>query len=320
MRLDSINKKHLIYIYAIAPFFLAFVLIDHFLFSQHIKGLLPNSPFTLFATLLIFQFPHVIGSQISFLEKEYLTRYKYKFTIGLIVISLFVLLIPPHLNYFLLAALLIMEAFHAAGQQFGLTSLFTKLPNIYSFKAWRILGAFIFLCVSLLTYQIYILPSLYLNIEKQNLITIASVAVMCFISLGWQLAKNSSNLGRLYIFANISMVVCSMICFFMQYYFFTILITKLIHDTTSYLFYLNHDSNRLKVSSKNLVYKYLKPNALPLFITFFLVSFLIAMPLTYFQHKIIILKATPIILAFHYYVESFLWRSGSLHRSYIVLN
>jgi hypothetical protein len=319
VELAKINKQHLIYIHLIAPLLLILVFADFLFFNQNLKSHLPSSPFQLLITLLFFQMPHVISSQITLLEKEYFTFYKYKLLLGAVVISALVL-ITPYSSFVIIAALLFAEALHASGQQFGLINIFANFKKSPHYKFWRLSGALIFLTTSLLVYHIYLLPLFKVNIEKSSLKIFLAFLYSAFFFYSIYLLKFFSKEAQKYTAANLLMVTCCIICFYLGYFFFVVLITKLIHDTTSYFFYINHDLNRFKIRNKNIFYRILKPRSIPTFAVSLFISFSCGMLITISTENIFFMKLVPIFLLFHYYTEHFIWKSSSIHRKHVAFN
>jgi hypothetical protein len=118
-----------------------------------------------------------------------------------------------------------------------------------------------------------------------------------------------------------------------EYYFLAILIPRLVHDATAYVFYVTHDVNKHLGHPQNFIYRWAKKAKLNVFIVLPLISFALTYVLqvygdqwvnviTQFLFGMEIRKAISLGLIgyfslMHYYTEAFTWKHGSPYRQYI---
>jgi hypothetical protein len=138
------------------------------------------------------------------------------------------------------------------------------------------------------------------------------------------------------LWANVFLVVSSFFLYAQSYYFFAILIPRLVHDATAYVFYVTHDFNKHSVNPKNVLYCWAKRYSISIFIVLPVLSFLIAFVLQAYGDAVItwitlelfgveIRKAVTLGLLgyfslMHYYYEGLTWRIGSPYRQFIAFS
>jgi hypothetical protein len=132
------------------------------------------------------------------------------------------------------------------------------------------------------------------------------------------------------------LVLSSFYLFVQQYYFFAILVPRLVHDATAYIFYVAHDYNKHHLQPQNSLYRYAARCHLSIFIVLPLCSFLLAFVLqsygdnavnqvSEFLFGIEIRKAITLgflgyLALMHYYTEAFTWKHGSPYRRFIAFS
>jgi hypothetical protein len=97
------------------------------------------------------------------------------------------------------------------------------------------------------------------------------------------------------------------------YLFLAILIPRVVHDVTGWMFYLTHDRNRNLEETRNALYRVLAPSHLPIAVTVPALAIGVNVTLDLIPGRVY----DPIVLAvslFHYYTESFMWKRDAVHR------
>ena len=142
-----------------------------------------------------------------------------------------------------------------------------------------------------------------------------------------------SGLGKTFLWANVFLVVSSFYLYVESYYFFAILIPRLVHDATAYIFYVTHDYNKHAVEPKNALYRWTKRYSLSVFIVLPVLSFFIAFVLQAYGdmavawltqavfgveiRKVVTLGVLGYFALMHYYSEAITWKAGSPYRQFI---
>ena len=132
------------------------------------------------------------------------------------------------------------------------------------------------------------------------------------------MVKISNNkIGRHYSIANMLLVLSSFVFYQLGYIFFVVLIVRVVHDLTAFIFYIIHDHNRNKESPKQVLYRLLKPLKVPVIILSPIIALLIAAALTL---NISHIGFYPFLIVgyMHYFLESRIWKNGTPHRENII--
>jgi hypothetical protein len=142
--------------------------------------------------------------------------------------------------------------------------------------------------------------------------------------------------GKVFLWANAALIFSAFYLFNEQYYFLAILVPRLVHDTTAYVFYISHDYNRHHQQPKNFIFRVAKKMRLSIFVVLPLISFGLAFLLQQYGNHVVsvisqflfgveIRKAVTLVLLgylslMHYYTESFTWKAGSPYRKFITFS
>jgi hypothetical protein len=118
-----------------------------------------------------------------------------------------------------------------------------------------------------------------------------------------------------------------------QYYFFAILMPRLVHDATAYIFYVTHDYNKHHQHPQNFIYRIAKQCRLSVFVVLPLLSFLLAFVLQAYGdslvsyltqvlfgaeiRQVVTIGLLGYLALMHYYTEAFTWKQGSPYRQFI---
>jgi hypothetical protein len=139
--------------------------------------------------------------------------------------------------------------------------------------------------------------------------------------------------GKGFLWANVLLILSSFYLYAQQYYFLAILVPRLVHDVTAYIFYVTHDYNKHHQQPRNALYRLSKACQLPIVVVLPALSFALAFvlqaygdfwvsQLTEFFFGVEIRKVITIGLIgylglMHYYTESFTWKQDSPYRQFI---
>lgn len=134
-----------------------------------------------------------------------------------------------------------------------------------------------------------------------------------------------TEIGKRSVLANAAMIASILILYSLGYSFFLILIPRVIHDLSAFVFYTAHDLNRNQPSTArtpNLIYRAFVSCGIPMKWLSPAVAIAIAFPLTYYFQQDVpwAYRAAVALTLFHYYTDRFVWKNGSPQRRFIGLN
>ena len=145
-----------------------------------------------------------------------------------------------------------------------------------------------------------------------------------------------STFGKWFLWANVLLVVSSFYFYNQQYYFLAILVPRLVHDVTAYIFYVTHDVNKHQRQPQNAIYRCATYYRLPIIAVLSVLSFSLAFVLqaygdntvsliTRYLFDVEIDKAATLgllgyLALMHYYTEAFTWKQDSPYRQFIAFS
>jgi hypothetical protein len=319
----KISSRALLSIYAAVPLGILVIAIDLFMLDRRIVSSLPRDPEELRLVTIFLVLPHIVASALSFLDSEYLASYKKRLLACIPVIGLLVWGLPLLVGD--IGATLVYATYtvyHVMMQQVGITSLLYGPPDL-KFKLWKwltiISSTLLFLMIHLgfaMWGEVY-LGYTYYNLFNWTLLGMLAAMVV----LGIKLSPNSQHTsGSQYLWANTIMVILILPLYQLEYYFFAILIPRLVHELTAFVFYIAHDTNRNKDKPSNIVYRALKFSRIPIFILCPIVAIVLANALVEAQHIEWVKNGIFALIYFHYFTEGTIWKRDSPHRQAIKLN
>jgi hypothetical protein len=327
----TISFRLLLAIYAIIPLCLALQLVDSAIWGGYLKASLPSSPNHFIFFHILLGTPHIIASAVILSSNaEYMQTYKVKIltmTLALAVIFGIGSQFIPYLVLYVGVAL--WTVLHVLKQQHGIAMGVCRL------KPWQFWSQLLLsVAAGILVYiGIFLKNSLYPDevvlIKQMTLVLCALLLISTIICH----RTVPTLFGKVFLWANASLIFASFYLFAQQYYFLAILVPRLVHDTTAYIFYVAHDYNRHHDKPRNFIYRVAKKMRLSIFVVLPLISFALAFLLQqygdhYFNmlvqflfgvevRKAITLVVLGYLSIMHYYTESFTWKGGSPYRRFI---
>lgn len=307
----KIKYKHILFPYSVIIITLILTFLDQIFFNSSIKNYLPTMPEDLLIYALFMGYPHIFASFFSLFDKEYYKEYKNKLNYGIPLVLIFTISMMFLKYEYTMLILIIITSYHIVRQYIGINKILFKTKIKYvEFWTW----------LNIILVSIYYILSGYeANFKFSfNLSTIGLFFVILFILFGiYYLIKIKNIKAKILFLLNIVALLVSVYFFYTGYIFFAILIPRFIHDVTAFIFYINHDSNRKKLSNSNILYKYVKNNIF--YISFFLIliSVILNYIFTFIEYVLIFLL---FINYLHYYIESFIWKNNTIHRKTLELD
>ncbi len=327
----AVSFKLLLSLYAIIPLCLILQLTDIYLFQGTLLQHLPSSPGHFLLFQLLFGTPHILASNVLLVtNKEYFAVYQKKIIMMTLAIVLFFALASQLVSYYVLYVMVASwTVYHVLKQQHGVGRGIYQLPDwAFYLLLWLSIGAGI---------------SVYMGIFLKNTLSIqqaewirqlAAGLVTCLVfSTFWCQRYVKTRFGRLFMWSNSLLIVASFYFYLQQYYFLAILIPRLVHDATAYIFYVTHDVNKHAGHPQNFLYRWAAKIKLNVFVVLPLLSFALTYVLQQYGDQWVdaltqilfgmqVRQAVTVGLIgyfslMHYYTEAFTWKHGSPYRKYI---
>ncbi|MBS3954598.1 MAG: hypothetical protein KGZ88_16725 [Methylomicrobium sp.] len=327
----AVSFRLLLGLYLIIPLCLSLQFSDALFWGHYLRDNLPSSPTHFILFSLFFGTPHIIASALLLTtNREYFGFYKNKILWMTACVAVFFGLGSLYLPY---KALYVMVAawtvFHVLKQQHGVARGICKLPP----WAFHVLLGLSVAAGVLIYIGIFLKNSL--TGQQSEWLQYSSGALCAGLILVTAICQRyvQTRFGWLFLWANTLLVVSSFYLFVHQYFLLAILVPRLVHDMTAYLFYVTHDYNRHNLEPKNSIYRWAKRWNIPVFVVLPLLSVLITFFLQQYGDEVVsvmseylfgfeIRKAVTLGLIgylglLHYYTEAFTWKNDSPYRQYI---
>lgn len=330
----AISFRLLLAIYAIIPLCLVLQFVDTLIWNGYLKATLPSSPNHFIFFHILLGTPHIIASAVVLTSNvEYMQTYKTKLiTMTLTLAVIFGIgsqFLPYRIFYIGVASWTVL---HVLKQQHGIAMGVCRL------KPWQFWSQLLLSVGSGLLVYIGIFMKNSLIPDQVLLIKQATLMLCVLLLISTLICHRTvpTLFGKIFLWANAALIFSAFYLFSEQYYFLAILVPRLVHDATAYIFYLAHDYNRHHQHPKNFIFRVAKKMHLSIFVVLPLISFGLAFILQQYGDYAIniisqflfgaeIRKAiTLVVLGYlslmHYYTESFTWKAGSPYRYYITFS
>ncbi len=327
----AVSFRVLLGLYAIIPLCLFLQLLDVFFLQGWLLENLPNSPGHFLLFQLLFGTPHILASSVLLLSNsDYLRFYQPKLiTMSLLIIAVFgvgSLWIPYNVLYVIAAS---WTVYHVLKQQIGVGRSVYHLSNVsFYLLLWLSVGAGIFIYVGIFLHN-------SLNEQQTEWVKYlaSSFSVLLILKAVFCHFRIGNPLGKVFLWANTLLVVISLYFYLQDYYFLAILMPRLVHDATAYIFYMTHDYNKHQVQPQNWLYRCSHRYKLPIFVVLPVLSVALTFILqiygnqmvSFFTEILFGIETTRAISVgligylslMHYYTEAFIWKKGSPLRQFI---
>lgn len=327
----AVSFKLILGLYLIIPLAIMVYIADNFFWGNYLKSILPSSPTHFLLFQILFGTPHIVASAILLTSnKEYLLFFKTKLIVMsaaiILVFGIGSLYIPYKILYITAAC---WTVYHVFKQQHGIGKGVCRLPPwAFYWLLWVSVSAGIFIYIG-----VFLKNSLDVQ-QAQWVMLIAGVLSIGLI-LSSVLCQRyvPTRFGKFFLWSNTLLIVISFYMYTQQYYFLAILIPRLVHDATAYVFYVTHDYNKHHQTPQNNIYKAAARCHLHVFLVLPLFSFALTYLLQAYGdawvniitdfffgteiYKAISLGLIGYLSLMHYYTEAFTWQAGSPLRRYI---
>ena len=327
----AVSFRLLLSLYLIMPFCLLLYGLDVTVWQNYLLDNLPSKPTHFLLFQILFGTPHILASAVLLTtNREYFQFYKRPLALATLAIAVIFgigsLFISYYVFYVIVAG---WTVFHVLKQQHGVARGICKLPNLaFNSLLWLSVSAGLL---------IYIGIFLHNRLETETLEQLknaAEILTTILVLLAFYYQRYVPTLfGKTFLWANVFLVVSSLYFYSKNYYFFAILIPRLVHDATAYIFYVTHDFNKHSIEPKNALYRFAKRYSISIFVLLPIVTFGLAFILQaygdmaiawitreifgYEIRKVMTLGVLGYLALIHYFSESMTWKNGSPYRQFI---
>ena len=302
----KISLRLLLAVYSFIPIVWLVVILDHFYFQGNLRGALPKSPEKIFWFTAIFVLPHILASQFSFYDGAYLKAYGKRLIYGLPVVIVAALALY---RFNAGSSGLIFNAvtmWHVIAQQVGIAGVLSGSTS-RAFLVWK------WLSIGLFTMGVTGILDAWLN-------WVGGIILLVTTLLTTDAARRAErSIGRHYLWATQGMLLSTALFAAGGYFFFAVLVPRVVHDLTAWVFYLTHDHNRNLGTVCNGLYRVFVFTHLPVVVIVLALSVGVNVVLELNLGRVY----SPVILVvslFHYYSESFMWKRHSIHRGHVAFS
>lgn len=327
----AVSFKVILGLYSIIPLCLIAYIADEYFWGNYLQSILPSSPTHFILFQILFGTPHIIASAIMLVSnKEYLSFFKLKLISMTVLIILVFGIGSLYISYKVLyISTACWTVYHVFKQQHGIGKGVCELPTWgFYWLLWLSVSAGIF---------IYMGIFLKNSLDAQEIVWVQMVAGV--LTMGLILSTIlcqryiTTRFGKYFLWSNTLLIVSSYYFYTQQYYFLAILVPRLVHDSTAYVFYVTHDYNKHHQTPQNRLYKYAARCNLHVFLVLPLLSFTLTYLLQAYGdewvnvitrfffdteiRKAITLGLIGYLSLMHYYTEAFVWQAGSPLRRFI---
>ena len=142
--------------------------------------------------------------------------------------------------------------YHVLKQQHGVGRGIYQLPNwAFYLLLWLSIGA------GLAIYMGIFLKDT-LTMQQAEWVRQAAGGLVVGLLLGtlWCQQYMKTRFGALFMWANSGLIFASFYLYTQEYYFLAILIPRIVHDATAYIFYVTHDVNKHRGHPQNFLYNF----------------------------------------------------------------
>jgi hypothetical protein len=304
----------LLAVYALVPIALALIAVDVLFLERWLQSVLPTDPDTMPVFPYLFVLPHIVSSTVILLDRAYLAHFGRR--LAMASAALFILAIGTQYGPFrvvLFSLFNLFTVYHVAQQQFGITRMLCRSQR-WEHPIWSWSGVFLMASV-LLSFYAKVLD-IDLHVAFLPLVTLVTAPLFLWASI--RLHQHSKRaIGTGYLWSNTLLVGFTLVSYWSGYAFFMLLLPRLIHDYTAYVFYTVHDTNRNASAPHNILFRNLRFTRLPTTALTLIVGVVLAAPITANMGFVNVRVLFIYLTMLHYYTEGITWKSGSPYRANI---
>lgn len=271
-----------------------------------------------------FGLPHIVSSFQTMCDDEYLVAYRKQTLVMLCLcflpFALYQAGVPASI---LLTTFLVLTVYHVIAQQYGIALSVARLrPSpMFAICKWSTV------LLGVMTYfQSYAAVDLVGNdqhIMMASLVGILTPPLLFAMAssggvLIWR--ARAQRAGVVMLAVNILLFMFALLLIYKrQYMLVGLMLVRILHDVSGFVVYIGHDTVRNQSVRKNMLYRVFP--ALPIWLLNLAFAISLAAGVTYLANYVAFFGWLVVGLSSaHYYIESFIWRSGKPHRQHLSLS
>lgn len=303
----AISPRGLLVIYSLIPAAALVIIIDWLFLNSTLKRTFPHSPYDWWTVTALVSFPHIFASQFGFVDREYAAHYS-RLLLGIPLVALSGLLLARYNAVFGNFVFQFVTIYHVIFQQIGISRMMLgQVTGSFTAWKWLFFGAFTFAHLGHTLHAKFLILAIPVGL-----------ALIPTTYLAYRIYRESkSRMGGHYLWANQAMLLFVAVSYPLGYPVFSILLPRLVHDASAFVFYIAHDHNRNYDSIKNGLYRLLSALRLPV---------TVAGPVLAFGANLLLISVSKLyfnpffyapVTMIHYYTERVVWRRNTPHRQAI---
>lgn len=312
--MHRLNPKLLVLPYIIIPLF---GVVGPFLDVDVLKG----SPEEFVFWAVVFNFPHIVSSFIVTIDKDYVGQVKVKsFGPVLFIIASSMVLYIGSLQsefrvvfgYLIVGLYAIFTTHHVLSQQFGISCLILKQRPVF----FNVIKA-ISLIASILLYVKLFLSKEYTIVVYFDYFLIGIFfLLLAFLAVDY--TKYNNRIGRFHYCLNIVMMLVLIVFSHFEWVLALLVVPRFVHDISAFLIYINHDQNKNQRIVTNYVYSILPAKKVSFWVITPLIGILVAnfLEMIFLNYLLLLFMICDFS---HYYLESRMWKKGSVFRRNVLI-
>jgi hypothetical protein len=239
----TLSRRSILSLYWLIPACLIVVAVDSTI-GAPMKRYLPTSPEHWLLFTIFFGTPHIVASSLMlFGITEYRRHYARRiltWSVGIIgTLAVLDLVVNYEVIY---AAIAGWTVKHVLGQQFGIGNSLARCRGRL-FDAWQWCGFAAGTLSFLVLYRGAHWSHHWIVVARRGVVVLCFVVVCGAFVLSRQIPGTE---GRVWLASNTALVLVSALMLLTGYPFFTVLIPRIIHDTTAFKVYEVHERNRAR--------------------------------------------------------------------------
>lgn len=296
--------------YLLIPLCLILVFIDLW-FQFGIVNSLPRVPEAWLAFNFFFNLPHIVESNILLIDKEIFDSYGKKLSIALIMAIIVTFVFHYSLkweSFLYIHSLWTLK--HVVMQQFNLSHGVGVRRSILT-NAWKVFGMVLGVIIYWDIYDMFAwkLGPIHLNILN------FSALIFALISIGMYLNYRKGQ-GRDLVIGNSFLMLGGFIMYKMGAGFFAVLLIRVIHDSTGFVYYYRLNKGRREAGRSPVWYETLSSYTSDFFATI-IIPILVVVTLIMLPIRPEVRAIFMVLSIMHYFSEGFTWKQDSPYRKYL---
>ncbi len=318
----QVRNTTLLGILVLVPAFALTAVIDALFLNHAIRDWMLSDPRQIAYWAAILTVPHIVASLVTFADRDYLAQYKPRLIKGGTIALLLGFGVPFALGPVgVLLVIAFYTMYHNLMQQYGLSLMMCRQPPTLDYHLWRwftIIPAGVAYTALMASGEDVVIS--HWDTIMKILAGFLLFATIFGIRLVWTVIKNPQHtrVGLVYLLSNMAILYVCFGLIVTGYGFMATLLPRLTHDLTAFLVYMVHDQNRNAQTVHNPLYALPRKIGLPPALMCAPLALGISYVLFKAANQMFLLSLFITSLNYmHYYMETYMWKRGTLHRQYV---